>query len=61
MCCSIFRYIYGLGVVGSMGMYALLNLMSLTGVSVTCVISILGYCLLPMVILSAAAVIATLT
>ena len=30
-------------------MYALLNLMSLSGVSFVCVVSVLGYCLLPMV------------
>jgi len=56
-----FGYIYGLGVVGSLGMYTLLNMMSLTGVNVTCVISVLGYCLLPMVILSTAAILTVLT
>lgn len=55
------RYIYGLGVVGSLGMYTLLNMMSLTGVTVTCVISVLGYCMLPMVILSTAAILTVLT
>ncbi|XP_067940744.1 protein YIPF5-like [Watersipora subatra] len=56
-----FGYIYGLGVVGSLGMYSLLNMMSLTGVSVTCVVSVLGYCLLPMVILSTVAILTALT
>lgn len=47
-----FGYIYGFGVLGCAGMYAVLNLMSMTGVSAGCVISILGYCLLPIVALS---------
>lgn len=47
-----FGYIYGIGVVGCLAMYALLNLMSLVSVSVTCIVSVLGYCLLPMVLLS---------
>lgn len=55
-----FGYIYGLGVIGCLGMYCLLNLMSMTGVGITCVISILGYCLLPMVLLSSLAVIISL-
>lgn len=55
-----FGYIYGIGVVGCMAMYFLLNMMSLTGVSVGCVVSVLGYCLLPMVILSSTAVLLSL-
>lgn len=47
-----FGYIYGLGLCGCVGMFLLLNLMSVSGVAITCVVSILGYCLLPMVILS---------
>lgn len=47
-----FGYIYGIGVLGCLAMYALLNLMSESGVSVGCTISVLGYCLLPMVVLS---------
>ncbi len=47
-----FNYIYGLGALGCVGMYILLNLMSPDGVSPTCVTSVLGYCLLPMCILS---------
>jgi hypothetical protein len=47
-----FGYIYGFGVLGCASMYAVLNLMSMTGVSAGCVISILGYCLLPVVALS---------
>jgi len=44
-----FNYIYGIGVLGCVGMYFLLNLMALAGVSIGIVISVLGYCLLPMV------------
>lgn len=47
-----FGSIYGIGVVGCLAMYALLNLMSTTAVSIGCVVSVLGYCLLPMVGLS---------
>jgi len=47
-----FNYIYGIGMLGCLAMYALLNLMSLSGVSFTTVVSVLGYCLLPMVGLS---------
>lgn len=47
-----FGYIYGFSALGCLAMYIVLNLMSLTGVSVGCVISVLGYCLLPMVGLS---------
>lgn len=55
-----FGYIYGIGVVGCIAMYTLLNLMSMTGVSVGVIISVLGYCLLPMVILSFTAVLLSL-
>ncbi|KAK3737017.1 hypothetical protein QZH41_018405 [Actinostola sp. cb2023] len=47
-----FGYIYGLGVLGCSALYSILNLMSMTGVTFGCVISVLGYCLLPMVLLS---------
>ena len=47
-----FGYIYGFSVLACLSMYIVLNLMSMTGVSVGCVISVLGYCLLPMVALS---------
>ncbi|XP_052792331.1 protein YIPF5-like [Mya arenaria] len=55
-----FGYIYGIGVVGCLAMYALLNLMSMTGVSSGCIISVLGYCLLPMVILSFSSIVFSL-
>uniref|UniRef100_A0A914WAJ6 Protein YIPF n=1 Tax=Plectus sambesii TaxID=2011161 RepID=A0A914WAJ6_9BILA len=47
-----FGFIYGIGVVGCLGMYALLNMMAAGGISLTCTVSVLGYCLLPMALLS---------
>jgi len=55
-----FGYIYGLGLMGCLGMYLLLNLMSISGVGLACVVSILGYCLLPMVFLSFASILFSL-
>jgi len=55
-----FGYIYGLGLIGCLGMYLLLNLMSMSGVGLACVVSILGYCLLPMVFLSFASILFSL-
>ncbi|XP_051021025.1 protein YIPF7 isoform X2 [Acomys russatus] len=51
-----FGYVYGMSAIGCLGIHALLNLMSSSGVSYGCVASVLGYCLLPMVILSSCAV-----
>ncbi|XP_029444392.1 protein YIPF7 isoform X3 [Rhinatrema bivittatum] len=51
-----FGYVYGMSTFGCLGIHALLNLMSITHVSYGCVASVLGYCLLPMVILSSCAV-----
>lgn len=47
-----FGYIYGITALGCLSMYSLLNLMSEKVVSAVCIGSTLGYCLLPMVILS---------
>lgn len=47
-----FGYIYGITALGCVCMYTLLNLMSEKGVNAACIGSILGYCLLPMVMLS---------
>ena len=44
-----FGYIYGVGLLGSISIYTLLNLMSEKGIDAYCVASVLGYCLLPMV------------
>ncbi|XP_053318535.1 protein YIPF5 isoform X2 [Spea bombifrons] len=52
-----FGYVYGISAIGCLGMFCLLNLMSMTGVSFGCVSSVLGYCLLPMIILSSFAVV----
>ncbi|XP_075705714.1 protein YIPF7 [Rhinoderma darwinii] len=51
-----FGYVYTMSILGCLGIHALLNLMSITGVSHGCVASVLGYCLLPMVILSCFAI-----
>ncbi|XP_026482673.1 protein YIPF5-like, partial [Ctenocephalides felis] len=55
-----FSYIYGIGGIGCLGMYSLLNLMSQRGATLMGVASVLGYCLLPMVLLSGVNVIASL-
>lgn len=56
-----FSYIYGIGVLGCLAFYALLSLMA-PSVKVTlgAVISVLGYCLLPMVVLSGINVLITI-
>ena len=77
-----FNYIYGIGLLGCIAIYCLLNLMSGTtspvqwshkipllivvflsvaGVSLTCVVSVLGYCLLPIVALSGVSVLFSLS
>lgn len=48
-----FSYIYGIGVLGCLAFYALLTVMATQAkVTLGAVISTLGYCLLPMVVLS---------
>jgi len=56
-----FNYIYGIGLLGCLAMYGLLNLMALSGVSFGTVVSVLGYCLLPIVGLSGLSVLFSLT
>merc|ERR1719384_1622412 len=56
-----FNYIYGIGLLGCIAIYCLLNLMSVSGVSLTCVVSVLGYCLLPIVALSGVSVLFSLS
>ncbi|KAL7751878.1 SNAP receptor [Sorochytrium milnesiophthora] len=51
---SHFSYIYGVGSLGCLSMYSILNLMSETGIDGYRTASVLGYCLLPMVLLSIA-------
>ncbi|KAE9549382.1 hypothetical protein FO519_007410 [Halicephalobus sp. NKZ332] len=57
-----FGYIYGIGLLGCVGMYSLLNLMAeeSKSISFTCTASVLGYCLLPMSILSMIAAVLSL-
>jgi len=55
-----FGYIYGLGLVGTLSLYTLLNLMSQEGVAVGTTVSVLGYCLLPMVLLSGISIVISL-
>ncbi|KAK9753557.1 hypothetical protein QE152_g1906 [Popillia japonica] len=55
-----FSYIYGIGVLGCLSMWALLSLMSTTEVSLGTVVTVLGYCILPMVGLSGINVILSL-
>ncbi|KAM6150616.1 protein YIPF7 [Erethizon dorsatum] len=55
-----FGYVYGMSAIGCLGIHALLNLMSSAGVSCGCVASVLGYCLLPVVILSSCAIFCSL-
>ncbi|TFK54422.1 Yip1-domain-containing protein [Heliocybe sulcata] len=55
-----FGYIYGVGLMGSMSIYLLLNLMSEPGIDAYRVASVLGYCLLPMVGVGALSVMVTL-
>jgi len=56
-----FNYIYGIGLLGCLAIYALLNLMTITGVAICTVVSVIGYCLLPIVGLSGLAVLFSLT
>jgi hypothetical protein len=55
-----FGYIYGLALLGSIGLYCLLNMMSEQGIDAHRVLSVLGYCLLPMVGVGALSVLITL-
>lgn len=57
-----FGHIYGIGLMGCIGMYSLLNLMASEEktISFTCTASVLGYCLLPMGLLSLIAVVFSL-
>jgi len=57
-----FGHIYGIGMVGCVGMYALLNLLSEEkAISFTCTASVLGYCLLPMALLALTATVLSVT
>ena len=47
-----FGYIYGTALLGVVSIYSLLNLMSPSGIDAYRTASVLGYCLLPLVIIS---------
>ncbi|CDS05837.1 hypothetical protein LRAMOSA08365 [Lichtheimia ramosa] len=47
-----FGYIYGVGLLGVVSIFLILNMMSETGIDWSRTASVLGYCLLPMVMLS---------
>jgi len=55
-----FGYIYGFGMVGCILLYGILNLMSEEGIDMYRTMSILGYCLLPIVFLAALNVVVNL-
>ncbi|KAA1138474.1 hypothetical protein PGTUg99_016707 [Puccinia graminis f. sp. tritici] len=55
-----FGYIYGLALLGDLSFYLLLNLMSETGIDAYRVASVLGYCLLPLVLLSLVTVVVSM-
>lgn len=55
-----FSYIYGVALIGSVSMYALLNLMSESGIDAYRTASVLGYCILPLVLLSMLSVVLSL-
>jgi len=52
-----FGYIYGIGTCGCLAIYIILNLMSENGIDIHKTASVLGYCLLPMVLLAGLAVV----
>lgn len=51
-----FGYIYGVFTIGWLGIWAVLNLMSPIGIDIYRTASIIGYCLLPIVLLAAASI-----
>lgn len=51
-----FSYIYGVAMLGWLSIYGLLNLMSENGADLYKTASVLGYCLLPMVLLSSVSI-----
>ena len=56
-----FGYIYGVAMLGCLSVYVIMNLMSNKGVDVYKTASVLGYCLLPMVLLSICSTLLNLT
>mmetsp|Transcript_53391 Transcript_53391/g.134086 ORF Transcript_53391/g.134086 Transcript_53391/m.134086 type:complete len:245 (-) Transcript_53391:37-771(-) len=56
-----FGYIYGFGALGCACIFVLLNLMSEQGIDFYKTVSILGYCMLPMVVLAGVSIVFTLS
>lgn len=52
-----FGYVFGLGTVGCLIIYSVVYLMAPKVISFFCTVSVLGYCLLPMVLLSALSIV----
>jgi protein YIPF5/7 len=57
---SHFGYVYGFILLGTISLHLILNLMSQTGVNFLRTASVLGYCLLPLVLTSAIGVVLSL-
>lgn len=57
---SSFSYVYGICISGCLSFYGLLSLMATVNVTLGAVISVLGYCMLPMVALSGINVLITI-
>jgi len=55
-----FGYIYGFSVGGCLGMHAILNLMNKTGIDFWRTCSVLGYCLLPVIVLAGFSIVLSL-
>ena len=55
-----FGYIYGFGIVGCLSIHVVLNLMSKVDLDIHRIVSILGYCLLPIVVLSVVGIVLNL-
>jgi len=56
-----FGYIFGVGCIGCISIWTVMNLMSKNGIDFARSVSVLGYCLLPMVILAGISVVWTLS
>lgn len=55
-----FGYIYGIGTLGCLAIYVMLNLMSERGIDIYKTASVMGYCLLPMVLLAGLSLLITM-
>lgn len=55
-----FGYVFGLGTLGSLIIYFVVHLMAPKSISLICTVSVLGYCILPMVMLSGLSILVSL-